>query len=110
MTSPDLPDDAALPRALPSIPVGSAGDRLLRESLATLRDLAPDRETRDRMTDIIEGRRSALELLEMPGFTVIADEGVRAFEKHMDTLSQEEIEQARAAGEAMLSDGEPGRS
>lgn len=109
-TPPDLPIDpvdpldAELPRALPSIPVGSPGDRLLRESLKTLRELAPDRQTRDQMTDIIEGRRSALDLLEMPGFTIIADKGVRAFDAHLQTLSPEEREQARAEGEAMLSD------
>lgn len=98
------PDDPELPRALPTIPVGSAGDRLLREALRTLREVAPDRETRDRMTDIIEGRASAHDLLEMPGFAALADTGVRQFEEEWESLSEDEREQARTEGEALLSD------
>lgn len=97
-----IENDEELPRALPSIPVGSPGDRLLRESLTILRDRIDDRETREQLTEIIEGRRPALDLLEMPAFEVVADQGVAAFDAHWSALTDEEKAAATAAGQEAL--------
>jgi hypothetical protein len=86
------------PRMLPSIPVGSPADRHLRESLILVRDQMEDRESREALTEIIEGRRDARELLRIPAFMALADRGVSRFEEEWTSLTDEE--RTRAADEA----------
>lgn len=106
-TAPGPGTEEEMPRALPSIPVGSPGDRLLRESLTILRDRAEDRETREQLTEIIEGRRPALDLLEMPGFQEIANRGVAEFDRTWSAMSDDEKAAATAAGGPLLDEEPP---
>lgn len=106
-----VPAGDELPRALPSIPVGSPGDRLLRESLTILRDRMPDQETRAQLTEIIEGRRPARDLLEMPGFEAVANEGVARFDEAWSAMSDEEKARAAQEGQELFDEQErPGRT
>lgn len=98
--------DEEIPRALPSIPVGSPGDRLLRESLTILRDRTDDRETREQLTEIIDGRRPARDLLEMPGFEAVVNPGVAAFDAQWSAMTDEEKAQAARQGQELF-DQEP---
>ncbi|TDE95093.1 hypothetical protein EXU48_10060 [Occultella glacieicola] len=108
--APDGDADETKPM-LDSIVPGSEADKQLREAMETLREQATDDETRRLFTDIIEGRRSARDLVESPGFAAMAEEGVRQYQEQVAAMTDEEraeLERQAAATDLDAPAGESG--
>lgn len=89
-STPDPAEQAPDQPLLDAIPAGSEADRLLRAALETLREHAPDRETATLYTEILQGRRSARDLVDSEGFAAAAEQGTRRHEEYLASLTEQE--------------------
>lgn len=103
MTTPQ-PEEA--PPMLPTLRPGTAAHRLLQDSLTTLRDAAPDAETRQLYDDILSGRRSARELTSSPAFARTAMHGLTEYEERRQHLTPEQRHEEDVRAQAVASQAE----
>lgn len=92
------------PRMLPHVPTGSTADRVLRDSLTTLRDAATDHSLRALYDDVLDGRRSARELMFSDAFGDVAMRGLTEYDERRRAASPED-RQAEDRRAAQLVDG-----
>ncbi len=105
MSDADQPDE--LPRALPSMPVGSRADQVLRESLTVLRDRATDPEAVRLYDDILHGRRSARELTSSPVFAQSAEHGFAEYTRRRGAMTDAERDQQDEQARELFDDETP---
>lgn len=97
---PDLPNPVAPdpegarpedgPRMLASIDPSSPAGRMLRDAVARLRFADVDKEIRKMAQDVLDGRKSARDLLMMPEMRPYDQQGARSLRQHLDEIYDEE--------------------
>lgn len=90
------------PRMLPHVPAGSTADRVLRDSLTTLRDAATDPSLRALYDDILDGRRSARELMFSEAFGDAAMRGLTEYDERRRAASPADREAEDRRAEQLL--------
>jgi hypothetical protein len=74
---------------LGSFSPGSRANALLTNAVRKLRDNASDEKEIALFNDILEGRRSARDLLTSPHVLRLAEEGERRSREHMDAMDED---------------------
>ena len=88
-----FPDNDGAPAATPllaSFPPGSEADRILRQSLAVLRDSASNERAAARFDSVLRCEASLRDVALTPEFDAAASAGLRHYERQVESMSPEE--------------------